>query len=642
PIIIIGDGSYHLLENIKGSIIIGSNNVVLDLNGFTILDGADVLITVTAGLQNVLIQNGSIVGNGQNIGIKIEQGAKGIRLEDLYISNCNIGTFFDGSPGNPITCCGVDNCFTTSCKTGYWLEFLEKSVFENCEVCNGLQAGFFLDGCKYNKFKHCMVVGITNIMKTQSAVGYWAVDGVDNLFFECFVEGIQKKGESDWCQKAMGFRFTGTERESKIVNCLVDSVSSESLANTFGIKLEMTLSAPPVVSVVTKNGAYGVANDVDWSPSCGFIATCTGDEFQVLKFCEDELTIIVDDKTTGGSGDIVALAWSYDGRYLALLTNDFVSIYDVYQDPDKLYDSPDNVTPPAWDVVWFHKSYKFAVVSDDRLEIFSFDGDKIESKDFVTGTGVSGDKARIDISPDDKFIAISDNDTLAVYNASDLNGLDSVSVAPSIVTVYDLAFNPVACCGKYYIMVTGNDGTGPDETQLFDLDASDVENLSLIGRDSIDIGGNNRTLTWSPDGKYLCISAGGGDRLYFASFDPEGTYPPDPYLTLEFQFDPAPPTARHIDWSPCGDYIVLAGETGVEIIKVADSVKNCLIDGNKVANGTSQLCAIGIFGSSCTNCITRNIGYENCINFSEGVYNVFYNGLAGDQGVQGNWSIPPY
>lgn len=103
PTIISKPGIYNFSHNLQfypsskkqSAIIIDSNNVVLDLNGFTLQHKNNIHqiigIYVNSGHYNINIINGSITGFSQ-LGISIDGNNKNIKLNNLSIRNCGYGS----------------------------------------------------------------------------------------------------------------------------------------------------------------------------------------------------------------------------------------------------------------------------------------------------------------------------------------------------------------------------------------------------------------------------------------------------------------------------------------------------------------------------------------------------------------------
>ena len=668
-------GSYQIMENIEGSIVILANDVVLDLNGFTISGSISPLITVTEGLKNVMIKNGSIEGDASNIGIEVLGGASTILFEDLDISNCLVGMTFTGAECYPVTCCKVDNCFTTNCGSGYELFFAEKTVFEHCQVSCCQVNGFLLYRSRFNKFKDCMAIGIGNDDPQFDAFGFTSFGGFDNLFYECFAENIHKDGQAGdgtWCKKAIGFNFGFAydsetrielsdypERESKIIKCLVDSteVPDGSWYHPMGIRLDSILTdSNEVDPIIPVGDAITVldpgftptsdpqARQVDWSPQCNLIVTAEqkGENGAIKLTSFDGNTLVLTD-TVLVIGRPFTVEFSPDGKYVMSGNgNSGLLIYDVKT-------LQPIVSIPGTGVVsatWFNCSNKIVVSSAEGIRIYFFNGKAVT----LSGT-IALTNSNVSVTPDDKYLFINpiNNASWFVY---DLNNLSQVG---SLVTgCTSPVMNPVVCCGTYY--VAGIEFLGAAEpgssVRVF---AFDGEQGTLTPIVTLALGAVRvQPCSWHPSGKYLAVptnNIGGVGSVEILQFDPQvGTLTPFySYTPTRVVPSASTFTSLFVDWSPCGDKIVIYGnpatpgtDPDLEVVELGACVSCCVVDSNKVANSSGGQCAIGIFGTSCCNGITRNVAYGNCVNFSQGVYNKYCNGLSGSHTLLGNWSIPPY
>ena len=671
PTAITAGGSYQIMENTNASIQILADDVILDLNGFTLYGEFDPLVLIGEGQKNIMIKNGSLEGNGDNAGIVICQCASTVMLQDLTICNCAVGMRLSGSECCPVTCCKVDNCFTTSCIKGFVLEFTEKTVFEHCEACCCQESGFDLYGSRFNKFKDCMAIGIGNADPEVDAFGYTSVGGFDNLFYECFAENIHKDGTAGsgiWCKKAIGFNLgfpidcntsllltASPEMESKIIKCLVDSIETPTCSwyHAMGIRLD---SVVPLASIQLPGiGARFLTENhipvlVDWSPRCNFIAFGereieNGSGFKLIKFDGKNLLEL----NMQDLGEPVSLEFSPNGRFI-LFTQDAgspdLSIYDIEKRMVVATADQGLDTPYA---SWLNCSNRIILsgANGTSFFIYAFDGATLSLVREVSDIGiVIGD---ISISPDDKIMAVSE-----VSNSNTLFFVDLNSFALSNVVLdgagSNASFNPLVCCGKYYIASLDD-----ENTLHVNFYNSDMESFAEVAILVSNGGGLIRDFAWHPTGKYLAVSRSGetGDGLVQVyRFDPQaGPALQEPPI---FEYDGTLVDAQnyiYIDWSPCGNYVVILGEPKTrngsgnidfEIIEIGNCVKCCVVDSNKVANSVGGRCSIGFFGASCCNGITRNVGYGNCINFSQGIYNKYCNGLSGTHSLLGNWSIPPY
>jgi len=674
---IIAGGSYQVMENIVGSIIIKADDVVVDLNGFTVSGTEDPLIIVQEDQKNIVIKNGSIEGDTLNTGVQVDRGASTVILQDLNVSNCATGVLLSGTECKPVKCCKVDNCFTTSCVKGYVLEFTEKVVFEKCQACCCQESGFDLYRSRFNKFKDCMAIGIGNAVATTDAFGFTSVGGFDNLFYECFAEGIHKDGDSGdgtWCKKVIGFNFgfpidpdtsltliNYPEMESKIIRCLVDSVQApdSSWYHAMGIRLDSVLPDASATDPITAGDAgsfvdveYVPFAGVDWSPQCDLIAF--GQKEDIAEFAGGGLKLIGYDGTSlidnidleNFTAPPSTIQFSPNGEFILITYGggtSQISIYDVKKRmliPTAIA-NPGANTPYA---AWFNCNNKivFSGATSNQISVYLFNGKTFTLSQSFNFGGVGGPLA---ISPDDKFFVLNrstgDNLFLALLDGFFiLKELDDAGRNP--------VFNPTVCCNKYYIatLVTG-DGSILN-VSFYNFNGNTLTNFASISTED-----QIKDYKWHPSGKYLAVSRNGGNDqgiIEVYRFDPQADQAQR--LVKMYEYTPVRISGAGelwIDWSPCGNHLVIFGDKGgspanydLEVIELGNCVKCCVVDSNKVANSSGGQCAIGIFGTTCCNGITRNVGYENCVNFSQGVYNKYCNGLSGPHSLLGNWSIPPY
>jgi parallel beta-helix repeat protein len=150
---IITPGSYYLTGNITGEagkygIVIFTNNVTIDLNGFTVQGVAGSLdgITVAAGTRNgIAILNGKVQGWGAS-GISLFGGSRDNRIEGVVASGNATGIFIDtatlvsrcavsGNSSVGITAqtgCTIDSCAASA--NGVGIAVATGCTVSNCTV----------------------------------------------------------------------------------------------------------------------------------------------------------------------------------------------------------------------------------------------------------------------------------------------------------------------------------------------------------------------------------------------------------------------------------------------------------------------------------------------------------------------------
>ncbi|MFC1842113.1 WD40 repeat domain-containing protein [Candidatus Dependentiae bacterium] len=661
--IITEPGSYHVIENITGDITVNADNVLINLKGFTVSGNAakTSVFNVGEGQKNIVIQNGSIFGSDQvNTGVLIDDSAQNIVIQDLNVANCSTGIAFSGAIDKYVRCCKVTNCFVADSSFGFSIDFAMNCVFENCESCCCTEGGFVFTKSKYNKIKKCKAIRTGSSFADKQAVGFSAISGQDNLFFECMAEGIYKSA-SEFGKDAIGFRFASTgedagETESKIINCLVDSLTGAELGNAYGIILESvfksTLIADPASGcpAILSNFEDSIA-DISWSPLGDKIAIVFSGEasegisagpVKILDFnCKTWHEV---SSLTTTSNDKRHIEWDPTGRYLAIGAlsgqDDEVVVYDT------LYGliMGDNPDVDVSDPVWFRSGkYVVYIRGGAFIDVYKVDGTLTNVANSGAGidTGLT-DLTNPDITPDEKFIAFGSYATgdLFVRDWKTHIPFSTVQVASDTSTgltgINDVQWCPIACNGKYYLVAVGTGATANINVYSFD-------GIDLVFGGAALFDDTVLRIKWAPNGNYFAVFATNGTVGVY-KFDPSVS----PVISLVYSKSLGIQVSQGgLDWSPSGNFLVFGGDDGsiipnFNIIEVGIAPTKCVVYNNKVANVTGGLGGIGIFGSSDCNSILKNICYECDLSFSQKVLNVWYCGLVGIDQLHYNVSIPPY
>jgi len=661
------EGSYHLLENIQGNIIVNASKVSIDLNGFTISsDAVDTVTLITIGpdVTDIVIKNGALAGNCSNNGIILEQPLAGIQgtikrifLEDLRISNIDTGIILSGE-NTTLECCKITDCRISNCTVGIDMFQANKNILKDVEVCCFTKDAFKVVNCEYNKFEQCKAIrGGNSITDDNSSnSGFYVTAGTDNLFYECFGEAICKEGAL-FCTKTAGFYFgfdvVGTdtlgEKESKIINCCVDSITSSSYGNAVGVYLESRLlddATNIAYGTFPEDPAYAF-NDVAWSPGCGFIALADEESIGSVKVVKFDGTELSGPVTSIAGSFYIKVAWSANGRYLIGLQSilNRINLKDlrtgktfVYSDTEVLGD--DQLT----DITWFNKSLSFIATGTVREYKFIFEDEAIHLLKYQNDELADQGVRSVAVTPDDCFVAkaVQSKGTLGnivVYDSDDLSRIVS-TVASTGLAVNDIDWNPIACCARRYLAAVGEtDGTS--NIEIFEFEGTTIGSIETAEFDRV-----LHSIKWSPRGKDFLVTSTDHNVGVF-TFDPSAAA--GSRVTEVFSYATAigNDTAQspiYADWSPCGNYIVIAGATGtveatsynVEVIKVGETVENNVVEGCRIANICGGLCGLGIWGCGCKNLIDDNVVCCSGVPYSSGVYARYLGGLLGTAGYLEN------
>ena len=679
-------GLYKILENITGTkIVIKSNDVILDLNNFTVTADGSIITVERPGsdpIENIVIKNGSLrakLGTTPDHGILVKDGLKSVRIDNMKIFDCVTGLYFKGfyeeevgtaliKIPNPIECCKVTNCLITGCTQGVQMEYANKNIFESIDVCHCGYAGFLVGNCNYNKFKQCKAIDIGPGASASNVAGFTSWAGLDNLFYECMTERVYKDDVNGlWCTKAIGFWFNYDfdsekfERESKIINCTVDSVSAAGLSNAYGISLGMLYQTPldptdPFIQVALGQDPPGEADvvAVDMSPSDDYVAISNATYVEIYKFDRDAKLRFVSRVEPNGSA-IVRVKWSPTGEFLAVGTEEhgntatdgelYIYKFDlntgrlIFVTSQELADGAEANYRVSLSLDWNRKGTELLVTKygDNSSRVFKYFFDGVVSNPLVERESLvftAQDELVARFSPDDKYVLVTayngtTGDVSRLYRNTEF-GLQWIKEIDNTnnVLYQDIAWCSVACCGKYYFALVGNVGVNA-YLELFEFDV-DSNNTSLLqpipfGADSL------YGVEWAPNGKKLAAMASARIKVYDVDLNKAYETPPANPLTALQDLTYTGITfsdANVLVWSKSGKYLMIGGVSGETsnfvMYKVADTVERCVVENTKIANVLGGLCGIGIIGSGAWNLIDQNVLFGSCINASTGIYNTFF------------------
>jgi len=260
-------GNYILSEDVDGQINITTDNVWLDLNGYTIFGpifdpgAANPFATVAAidiaqYVANVTIKNGyiegttdasanllSIIGilaNGncnfikiENVNIKnFQAGGIGTNLvspivvEAFSIRDCIIKNENDVAPGNNgiglnvCKACSIENCIIQNYETGIRLGSSESCNTKNC----------IIENCNTGVSSIQTLKSTFENIQVQNALdkGFESLDCQECCFYSCKALGVN--GEN-----ALGFADTNQSSNNTYKGCVAKSITGSATAIGFGI-----------------------------------------------------------------------------------------------------------------------------------------------------------------------------------------------------------------------------------------------------------------------------------------------------------------------------------------------------------------------------------------------------------------------
>jgi len=666
--IISNPGNYLLCHDLDAQIIIDSDDVFFNLNGYTVYDtsGNTPAFIINPNHKNIIIRNGSIKGIGKTStasGIVIKDGAHLVQVENVRIYGWNIGLEFDGASQNKVKACNIRNCIFNSNNIGVYLDYAVKNNFENCKATHCRYTSFELLNSDLNLFEECYVLETTNGEFGKSAIGFLSKDGESNVFRECIVEG-SKKTQSNFGDDAIGFLLKDGETKTKILDCIVNKILCYGKGTSYGIKLDFLLNQNPLNSpIIEEDICNNTIMTVAWSPESKFVAI-GGKDDKVRIFTFDGSTFKQLTYVEPNGENVDALSWSPDGTYLAVgTTNDlgddaelFVYYFDSSPIDSSWIDNPKsnkilklldsrNLGAAAHSVAWAPNGVYIAVGvdgnSDYEIQIWGFDGTDLSSVPLYDTTRLSDVKA-VKYSPDGEYLATVYGDTLEIFSFHPAEGATITSVEAIMGyggTLKDVDWSGTACGSTYYVAVTGA-RSSTKTTEVFSFVPTSTTTI-LTSLEAVDHGANTNEVKFASNGKYLLVCGvadGSGDELKIYSFDPSAVA--GSRLVEVAAGDHIGGEVHSVDWAPSGRYIIVVGSNvskDTSIFEVSTVPNRNIIENNEISDAR-----VGLFGSSGDNLIIRNIGYYNFLNFSWGAFNTFIDGLNKNPTNIDNISLPPF
>ena len=637
-------GLYTVTANTAGCITVDADNVIIDLNGFTLFcDQQNAVIEILPGHNNIQIKDGKVQGSPalDNDGILSGTGCSLINISQVKTFSCNHGIKFVGDENNFVESCKIKNCEFNTCNIGCSFDFTKNTVVQNCVVFGCYQKGFEQASCKYNMFDTCKVLNIENDETDEDAVGFVSSFGTGNLFAECVAEGVRLTNASS-LGNAIGFLFERSETESKIINSIANSTSS--LSTTTSVAYGMFLDENLDLRLQDSYEEGAKIYSVDWAPDSQYIAMGgENDVVRVLSF--DGLTLSAITSATYDHGNEVnSVDWRHTGDYIAIggATGTSGAHVRVLGFDGAVLSAITSATydhgAEVYSIDWHHTGSFLAIGGEegtggDELRVLSFDGALLSEVD-SEGFGASASVYSVDWHRSGTLLAIGSfvgaDFTVEVFGFDGAT-LSAINSYPALALVDSVNWHPT----QEYLAIGGFQAGGAYVRVL----RWNGVTLSAIATAEVDDGNRVTSVNWSPDGNYLLVGSYNSSLQEIRVFSFDGQYLQE---VTGYEYGAIVYSAV---WSPNQRFIGFGGDLSasdpeLQILNVG-AVTKCLIDNNKVCNTSDANSAgVGISGDSSVNYFIRNLACDNDTNYSANIVDVYTGGLSGSPDLLDNISLP--
>src|SRR5579872_4231756 len=628
PTTITAQGVYCLNNNITGPIVVQANDVLVNLNDHVVTGN----MSISANQARITIENGVVNNNGaQGNAILMNSGASDIVLANVYAKNALVGVSC-----NQVTNAFIRHCTFTQNTTGIEITNSSDITVDRCVAYANTNAGFDLVisvSCLVIDSK-AVATGQGNATVVNNTVlGFSAFNGHFNIFERCIANATQALSTTDFSSVIAGFALRGTEASSKIIECEAanTTVASTGVTVPYGILLQQTInssllltttafvaanvnfittswspdgaffvggqggsSSPLITSAyvfqfdrvhattfrLANFGGFTTITNVAWGPTNGYIAVSSLSNISILKFERLNNTLTSVTNASPNPSNPVAIAWRFDGNYLAAadIGNGLLEIYHFDIVAQTLTRFATIAAGNPIGLAWSPDG-NYVTVADSantRIDVFQFQPATSSLLLVATATLPAAPMA-IGWSPDGEFIAVADN----VGNAH----------LPSDLFIYQFNKN----------------------TSALTLLASTMSNSQRLT--------DPQSLVWSPDSVYVAIPQNPGgvitaSTILLYKFDRGSN---TLIYTIQVGFD-TPDGPAQAAWSPDGQNLLLADSQeptiGIHVYETWKYPPNNVIKNNTVYcnSGDRYPSGVGISGSSIANFIIQNTAYANPIN----------------------------
>jgi WD40 repeat protein len=248
-----------------------------------------------------------------------------------------------------------------------------------------------------------------------------------------------------------------------------------------------------------------------WSPDGRYIAVVnySAANLQVFSFNGMTLTLV---GTIATSGDVDSVEWSPDNRFIAV-ADYMAQVLEIYSFAGQGALSLVGVAPtagPLNDVAWSPDCRYVAVVNDNpvnTLQIFAFNGQTIN---LVGSVATDLAPSAADWTPDGGYIVVVNyqSNTGQIFVVTDPTNPFLYVDVPTDANPYDIHVSPdglyaaIACYGALTLQIFSPSG--------------EVGSPITVGNTPSGVG-------WSPTGRYIAVPCNFDNTLSVYRFDPGGT-----------------------------------------------------------------------------------------------------------------------
>ena len=337
---------------------------------------------------------------------------------------------------------------------------------------------------------------------------------------------------------------------------------------TVGSLINHPTSAPTPIPIYTYSGHGGWVGSISWSPDSERITSSgedgtvqiwnatTGENAHILPLSAEDI---------GPQGPGAAVAWSPDGKYIAITTSVEVLILDavtdtivqrhvVHSDP-----YPDDIISSSWSpdsryIVYssYETIHMWNITSGQDIRIYTN-----QNQESIFSLAWS---------PDGKLIASTDGNLVHVWNAVNGSLVFTYNSQSDFISSLAWSQNSQYIASSEYL-ASNNVAQKLEVWNAFDGYPYGVSNRSdYYFPDNITC--NNQILVnrWSPNNSYLLYTCRGSSKNTINVWN----FPAHKLITLISTSN----TILDVEWSPNEEYLAIASGSTVQVWRVADLLRS--------------------------------------------------------------------